>query len=67
MINIFIIIVTINAKIVVIIITEKEKVSNPSDWTTKSLNVEKRENADWMKKGLNGRVIEDFQKLKKEE
>lgn len=51
----------------VIIITEKEKVSNPSDWTTKSLNIEKRENADWMKKGLNVRVIEDFQKLKKEE
>lgn len=52
-----------------IIITEeeKEKVSSTSDWTTKSLNIEKRENADWMKKGLNVRIIEDFQKLKKEE
>ncbi len=52
-----------------IIITEEEKenVSNPSDWTTKSLNVEKRENVDWMKKGLNVRVIEDSQKVKKEE
>ena len=38
----------------VIIITEekKENVSNPSDWTTKPLNVEKRENADWLIKGL---------------
>lgn len=63
----FILIVTPNEKTVVIIITEEEKVSNPSDWTTKSLNVEERENADWMKKGLNVRVIEDFQKLKKEE
>ena len=53
----------------VIIITEeeKEKDSNPSDWTTKSLSVEKRENADWMKKGLNVRIIEDSEKLKKEE
>ena len=53
----------------VIIITEeeKEKVSNPSDWTKKSLKVEQRENADWTKKGLNVRVIEDAQKLKKEE
>ena len=52
-----------------IIITKKEekKASKPSDWTTKSLNVEKRENVDWKKKGLNVRVIEDFQKLKKEE
>ncbi len=53
----------------VIIITEeeKEKVSNPSDWTTKSLKVEQKENADWTRKGLNVRVIEDFQQLKKEE
>jgi len=53
----------------VIIIKEEEKgnVSNPSNWTTKSLNVEKRENVDWMQKGLNVRVKEDFQKVKKEE
>ena len=46
---------------------EKENLSSSSDWTTKSLNVEKRENADWMKKGLNVRATEDFQNDKKEE
>ena len=53
----------------VIIITEEEKenVPNPSEWKTKSLSVEKRENVDWKQKGLNVKVIEDFQKLKKEE
>ena len=53
-----------------IFITEEEKkedTSNPPVWTTKSLNVEKRENADWLKKGLNVGIIEDFQKLKKKE
>ncbi len=53
----------------VIIITEEEKenVPNSSNWMTKSLDVEKRENVDWKKKGLNVKVIEDFQKLKKKE
>lgn len=52
----------------VIIITdeeEKENVPSSSNWMTKSLDVEKRENVDWKKKGLNVKVIEDFQKLKK--
>ncbi len=52
---------------VIITEEEKEKNSKPSDWTTKSLIVEKRENADWMNRGLKVRVIEDFQKSKKEE
>jgi hypothetical protein len=53
----------------VIVITEEEKenFSNTPDWTTKSLNVEKRENTNWMEKGLNVKVIEDFQKDKNEE
>lgn len=44
---------------------EKENVSNPSNWTTKSLNVEKRENIDWLKKGLTQTAL--IQKSRKTE
>ena len=53
--------------VIIITVEEKENVPNSSNSMTKSLDVEKRENVDWKKKGLNVKVIEDFQKLKKKE